>query len=139
MEVSYLTAFNMQELVDLAREARQHAYAPYSKYQVGAALLAKSGKIYTGCNVENASYGATICAERTAMVKAVAAGEREFTAIAIVTDGSKLAAPCGICRQFLAEFGLELQIILANLKGEIKQSSLADYLPAAFNQTFLQE
>lgn len=129
----------MQELIDLALQARKQAYAPYSHYQVGAALLGKSGKVYSGCNVENASYGATICAERTAVVKAISEGEREFIAIAIVTDGIKPGAPCGICRQFLSEFGLELQIILANLSGVVIQGKLSEYLPAAFNQIDLEK
>lgn len=122
----------MKELVQAALEAREKAYAPYSHYKVGAALLGKSGKIYTGCNVENASYGATICAERTAAVKAVSEGETAFTALAIVVGGSKPAVPCGICRQFLAEFGTDLKLILANEDGEMIETNLDAYYPSAF-------
>lgn len=126
-------------LIDEATKARERAYAPYSKFKVGAALLGKSGKIFTGCNVENASYGATICAERSAVVKAVSEGELSFTALAVVTDSRKPGAPCGICRQFLSEFGLDLRIILANLEGEIVESNLRDYLPAAFTPESLKD
>lgn len=121
-----------EELIQAALQAREAAYAPYSKYKVGAALLGKSGRIYTGCNVENASYGASICAERTAAVKAVSEGEREFEALAVVVDGDEPSSPCGICRQFLAEFGTELRLILINLKGDRVNATLADYLPEAF-------
>lgn len=120
------------QLINEAAKVRERAYAPYSNYKVGAALLGKSGKIYTGCNVENASYGAAICAERSAVVKAVSEGERMFTALAVVTDSPKPGAPCGICRQFLSEFGLDLRIILANLQGVTIESTLREYLPAAF-------
>ncbi|NLW46128.1 MAG: cytidine deaminase [Firmicutes bacterium] len=108
------------------------AYAPYSQYKVGAALLGKSGRIYTGCNVENASYGASICAERTAALKAVSEGEREFESLAVAVDGEAPSTPCGICRQFLAEFGTELRLILVNIKGKRVDAILEDYLPEAF-------
>lgn len=121
-----------EQLIAAAARAREMAYVPYSGYKVGAALLGKSGKIYTGCNVENASYGASICAERTALVKAVSEGEREFMMIAVVTDGPKPGSPCGICRQVLYEFEPNLQLILANLQGEIRETSVAQYLPDGF-------
>lgn len=121
-----------QELIQIALEARKKAYAPYSKYQVGAALLGKSGHIYSGCNVENASFGATICAERTAAVKAVSEGETSFIALVVATDGNEPGAPCGICRQFLAEFGLDLILILVNLDGKKIETTLDQYLPGAF-------
>ncbi len=121
-----------QELIQIALNARQKAYVPYSHFQVGAALLGKSGRIYSGCNVENASFGATICAERTAVVKAVSEGETDFEALVVATDGRMPAAPCGICRQFLAEFGLELILILVNLEGKKIETTLAEYLPGAF-------
>lgn len=121
-----------KKLLELAAQAREKAYVPYSQYKVGAALLAKSGRIYTGCNVENASYGATICAERTAVVKAVSEGEREFEALAVVVDGPKPSSPCGICRQVLAEFGTDLRLLLGNLEGNVVVSTVKDYLPDAF-------
>lgn len=120
------------ELVQAALQVRELAYAPYSQYKVGAAILGKSGRIYTGCNVENASYGATICAERVAAVKAVSDGELEFEALAVAVDGDEPGSPCGICRQFLAEFGIGLRLILVNLKGDRVDASLEQYLPQAF-------
>jgi cytidine deaminase len=130
-----------EELVALATEARERAYAPYSHFAVGAALLARSGKVYTGCNVENASYGLSMCAERVTVFKAVEAGEREFEAIAVVSETG--ATPCGACRQVLAEFshGLEkeggLQVIVADLQGWRWTCSLAELLPQAFTQEHL--
>lgn len=120
------------QLINAAIQVRERAYAPYSKYKVGAALLGKSGKIYTGCNVENASYGATICAERSAVVQAVAAGEQSFTTLVVVIDSQKPGSPCGICRQFLSEFGVDLKLILANLHEEIIETTLREYYPAPF-------
>ncbi|MGE5574086.1 MAG: cytidine deaminase [Bacteroidota bacterium] len=119
-------------LIELAREARERAYAPYSGFAVGAALLGRSGRVYTGCNVENASYPAGICAERCAVAKAVSEGEREFSAIAVVGDTDGPCAPCGICRQVLAEFGPDIQVIMTNLKGSTKVVAAADLLPGAF-------
>ncbi len=122
-----------EELVATARKAWEKAYAPYSKYQVGAALLGKSGVVYTGCNIENASFGATICAERVAACKAVSEGEREFEAVAIVVDAAQPVLPCGICRQFLAEFNLDLKLYLATVQGAaIETTTLRDFLPGAF-------
>ena len=122
-----------KELVEKARAARANAYAPYSRYAVGAALRSANGLIYTGANVENASYPVGLCAERVALFSAVAAGERKFLSIAVVTaDG---AAPCGACRQALAEFGrgIEIEIILADDKGKIHQVvMLKKLLPMAF-------
>jgi cytidine deaminase len=119
-----------QELIALADKARAMAYAPYSNYRVGAALLTGSGKVYTGVNVENASYGLAICAERTAAVKAVSAGEREFVAIAVVTDNG--GSPCGACRQVLAEFGPQMRIILADSAGKSREYSMSELLPDSF-------
>ena len=118
------------ELVALAKEARGSAYAPYSDFTVGAALLATSGRIYSGCNVENASYGLSICAERVALFNAVSAGEREFTAIALVTETG--ATPCGACRQVLQEFGGDLRVIVANLEGERQVYTLKELLSHSF-------
>lgn len=119
-------------LVEIAKKARTNAYAPYSGFAVGAALLAADGRIFSGCNVENASYGLTNCAERTAIFSAVAAGSKEFIAIAIVADGKEPCAPCGACRQVIAEFTIE-RIILANLSGKIQVATQAELLPAAFS------
>ncbi len=121
-----LTPEQQKHLIAEALTARKHAYAPYSKYPVGAAIQTKAGKIYPGANVENASYPVGLCAERVALFSAAAAGERGFRAIAVVTrDG---AAPCGACRQALAEFGLGLEVILADEKGEIREATTLDRL-----------
>lgn len=120
------------ELIDQAKKALANAYAPYSGFKVGAALLAKSGKIYMASNMENASSGADICAERAALARALAEGEREFLAIAVVGDAPEPISPCGICRQSLIEFGGDIQVIMANLRGEAAMASLADLLPRAF-------
>lgn len=120
----------MDRLIELARKARENAYIPYSKFAVGAALLAKSGKIYTGANIENASYGLTICAERTAIVKAVSEGERAFEAIAIVADTAQPVLPCGACLQVMAEFHIE-KLILGNLEA-IREVKLSELLPHNF-------
>lgn len=101
-------------LIEEAKKAKEKAYAPYSNFKVGAALLTKSGKIYTGCNIENASYGATVCAERVAIFKAVSEGDKEFEAIAVYTDTEKLAFPCALCRQVMYEFSPDIKIISAN-------------------------
>ena len=118
------------ELIALAARAREKAYAPYSKYAVGAALLAKSGKVYTGCNVENASYSLTNCAERTAVFKAVSEREREFEAIAVVTANG--GTPCGACRQVLAEFGLDIRVLIATPDRIVAERTISDLLPGAF-------
>ena len=117
-------------LVELATQAREQAYAPYSNYAVGAALLARSGKIYTGCNVENAVYSLTVCAERAAVFKAVSEGEHEFDAIAVVTDNG--GSPCGSCRQVLAEFGLDTRVLIAAPGKLVAVQTVAELLPRAF-------
>ncbi len=122
----------IEALVNVAREVRQKAYAPYSNFKVGAALLGKSGAVFTGCNVENASYGMTMCAERNALAHAVASGEREFYALAIVTDASKPTPPCGACRQVLVEFSPDMTVILATDQGQRKIFALKDLLPYLF-------
>ena len=121
-----------QELLNAALSARERAYAPYSKFLVGAAVLAKSGKIYTGCNIENASYGLTVCAERNALFSAVGAGEREFIVLCVVGDTEAPISPCGACRQVMAEFKVPC-IILANLKGDVKEYTLEELLPYGFS------
>jgi cytidine deaminase len=127
----------MDQLLAEARRAREKAYAPYSHFAVGAALLGKSGRIYHGCNVENASYGATICAERAAVVQAIAQGEREFQAIAVIADMPEPVPPCGICRQVLAEFGLQMPVILGNLAGQALVTSVEQLYPGAFTPSAL--
>jgi cytidine deaminase len=118
-------------LVELARQARDKAYAPYSNYQVGAALLTSSGRTFTGCNVESAAYPTSMCAERVAVFKAVSEGEQKFVAMAVVTDNG--GTPCGACRQVLAEFGLDTLVLVADTQGSIKQeSTLSELLPGAF-------
>ena len=120
--------------MEKAKQAREQAYAPYSGFAVGAALLAASGNIYTGCNVENASYGATICAERVAAANAVSAGERRFSAIAVVSNSEEPWPPCGVCRQVLSEFGSDMTVIMGNLSGKVVVSSLAQLYPGAFGR-----
>ncbi len=121
-----------EELVRVATLARQRAYAPYSKYKVGAAIRSKRNKVHTGVNVENASYGLTICAERAAVFAAVGSGDNQLDAIAIVVDGDKLANPCGACRQVLAEFAPDMRVILANTSGGRKATTLSALLPEPF-------
>lgn len=124
-----------KELLKMAEKARENAYVPYSKFQVGAALLGKSGKVYIGCNVEIASFGATNCAERTAVFKAVSEGEQEFEKIAIASSNDEETFPCGICRQVLVEFGKDLKIILGNTeKNIIKEYTLNELLPHSFTK-----
>jgi len=118
------------DLIAAALAVRDHAYAPYSNYPVGAALLAASGRVYTGCNVESASFGATVCAERAAIVKAISEGDRQFEAIAVVThDGG---APCGICRQLMLEFSPTMVVLIADTRGNVRSACLRDLLPDGF-------
>jgi cytidine deaminase len=125
-----------QVLIELADNARKNSHAPYSNYRVGAALLAKSGNVYCGVNVENASYGLSICGERTAYVKAISEGDREFDAIAVVTENG--GSPCGACRQFMSEFGLDTIVILADKKHHHKITTVGDLLPDAFTSEKLK-
>jgi len=126
-----LTKQDKQSLVDLANIARQRAYAPYSNYPVGASLRTKTGRIYTGVNVENAAYPQTMCAERVAMFKAVSEGEKEFEVITVVTDNG--GSPCGGCRQVMAEFGLDTIVLMADRGGRIvKETTVKELLPEAF-------
>ncbi|HHW10079.1 MAG TPA: cytidine deaminase [Firmicutes bacterium] len=135
MDSGHIAPELSEKLIAAAGAARQNSYAPYSGFRVGAALLGQSGKIYTGCNVENASYGATICAERTALVKAVSEGERAFRAIAVVADTGEeeVPVPCGVCRQVLAEFSPEMTVIMAALTGKREIAALERLLPAPFS------
>ncbi len=120
-----------RELIQRASAVRRHAYAPYSQFRVGAALLGKSGRVYPGCNVENASYSLTVCAERNAVAQAVARGERAFRKLALVADGAEPVMPCGACRQVLAEFG-DMEILSAKTGGPFIRTRLSDLLPKAF-------
>lgn len=120
----------IQVLLEVAANTRQLAYAPYSHYHVGAALLGESGVVYGGCNVENAAYPMSICAERAALTKAISEGEQKFLAIAVITkDGG---SPCGACRQMLSEFGLDIDVIIADEKGKYTLTTTGDLLPLAF-------
>ena len=126
-----LTKREKQSLIELANAARVHAYVPYSRYPVGAALRTKTGKIYTGINVENAAYPQTMCAERVAIFKAVSEGEKEFEAIVVVTENG--GSPCGGCRQVMAEFGLDTIVLLADAEGRlVKETTVKELLPEAF-------
>lgn len=123
-------------LVEAARAAQQHAYCPYSKYRVGAAIETLDGEVFTGCNVESASYGLTVCAERSALFTAVGAGQRRFKRIVVVTDSSPPAAPCGACRQVLAEFASDLEVESVG-PAESKRWRIKDLLPDAFTKDLL--
>jgi cytidine deaminase len=132
----------MDRLVTAARAVRERAYAPYSEYKVGAAILTKSGAVFTGTNVENATYGATICAERSAVVQMIAAGEREPIACAVATGGATPGSPCGICRQVLREFARDMPIALVAEKGgrlSLRKTTLAKLLPEAFDGEILKK
>jgi cytidine deaminase len=132
-------AASEQELVAHARSARAFAVAPFSGFSVGAALQTKAGRIYTGCNVENASYGLTVCAERVALLKALSEGERDFVAIAVAADASVPTPPCGPCRQLLWEFCGDIPIVLANLTSITGRHHLKDLLPLPFDSHVLRQ
>ena len=123
-----------KELIEKAKRARLRAYAPYSNFKVGAALLTKSGKVYTGANVENSTFGLTVCAERIAVFKAVNKGDKDFAKIAVVADKNQPVTPCGACRQVLSEFAKDLKIVCANLKGKVDRYTLKELLPEAFDK-----
>jgi cytidine deaminase len=125
---------DLDQLIEKAKEARKQAYASYSNFLVGAAVISESGKIYTGCNIENSSFGLTICAERVALFKAVSEGEKEVKILALVTDTQTPVWPCGACRQVLAEFDRELLIVSSNLKGQKEEKKLSEIFPEAFDK-----
>jgi len=124
-------------LITAAKQARENAHAPFSNFRVGAAVRSKSGRTFTGCNVENATLGLTCCAERVAIFKAVSEGERGFDAIAIVADTDTLTPPCGACRQIIWEFCGDVPVILANLKGKVEHERSGRLLPKPFDSSFL--
>ena len=127
-----------KELIDAATKVRENAFAPYSNFQVGAAVESESGDIYTGCNVESASYGLTVCAERVAIWKGISRGEKKFGRIAVVVDTEELTPPCGVCRQIVWEFCGDVPVILANLHGKTETVQMAELLPRAFDSKFLK-
>lgn len=127
-----------KELVQLAHVAKKHAVAPYSSFHVGAALLATSGRIYTGCNIENSSFSLTMCAERTAVFKAISEGERNFLAIAVASDDPDYTPPCGACRQVLIDLAGNIDFIMVNGRGKTKTLKMKEFLPLAFTAKNLQ-
>lgn len=122
-----------RDLINKAKEAMEYAYVPYSGFKVGAALQCKSGKVYTGCNIENASYGATNCAERTAIFKAISEGETEFQSLAVVSSAEDVTYPCGICRQVMAEHMKDAKLYFEDKNGNIIESSVKEVLPYIFD------
>jgi cytidine deaminase len=134
-----LSEQTLQSLVEDATRARLQSVAPFSKFLVGAAVRTENGKVYIGCNVESASYGLTVCAERVAIWKALSEGERQFTELAVVADTESLTTPCGTCRQIIWEFCKHATIVLANLRGETETVSIKELLPRAFDARFLKE
>ena len=127
------------QLIEAAMEARLRSVAPFSNFLVGAALQTAAGKVFTGCNVESASYGLTVCAERVAIWKALSEGERDFTHLVVVADTEALTPPCGTCRQIIWEFCKHATIVLANLRGQREEVHILDLLPRAFDARFLKE
>lgn len=132
-----MPADGLDELIRTALEARERAHAPYSGFRVGAALEEKSGRMFSGCNIENATYGLSLCAERVAIFKAVSEGARQFVQIVVVADTERLTPPCGACRQIIWEFCGNVQVVLANLQGATKLLAMAELLPEPFDSSFL--
>ena len=128
-----------QELCQKARDMLKMAYIPYSKFPVGAALECEDGTVYTGCNIENAAYGPSVCAERVAVFKAVSEGRRDFVRLAVAADTKDFCAPCGVCRQVLHEFAPKLEVILVNRDGKTKELTLPDLLPYSFGSDTLED
>ena len=124
-------------LISAAKQARENAHAPYSNFRVGAALRATSGRVFGGCNVENATYGLTVCAERIAIFKAISEGEHGFDAIAVVTNTDTLTPPCGACRQLIWEFCGDIRVIMANLKGKTEVIQMRELFPRPFDSSHL--
>ena len=127
------------ELIDLAKNARRWAHAPYSNFSVGAALLSSDGRVFTGCNVENSTYGLSMCAERVAIFKAISEGAQEISRVAVVTDHDHIAPPCGCCRQMIWEFSTsDTEVVLANLSGDTRKYQITELLPEAFDERYLE-
>jgi cytidine deaminase len=129
---------NLKKLIEAARNVREKAHAPFSNFKVGAALLSETGETFTGCNIENASYGLTMCAERVAIFKAVSEGAASFTQLAIVGDTQDLTPPCGACRQIIWEFCGDIPVVLSNLEGKTENFQMSELLPKAFDAKFLK-
>ena len=129
---------NSESLIEAAKKARLQSVAPFSNFLVGAAIRTEDGKVYTGCNVESASYGLTVCAERVAIWKALSEGERKFSELAVVADTESLTPPCGTCRQIIWEFARGAKIVFANLEGTTEKFEIKDLLPRAFDARFLK-
>lgn len=127
-----------EKLVEAARQARANAFAPFSNFKVGAAIETKSGKIFSGCNVESAAYSGTACAERVAIWKAISEGETEFTRLAVAADTADLTPPCGNCRQIIWEFCGDIPVTISNLEGKTETVQMQDLLPRAFDAKFLK-
>ncbi len=134
----YFMNEDLQKLVEAAKKVRENARAPFSNFRVGAALLTNGGEIFTGCNVENASYGLTMCAERVAIFKAISEGEREFQKIVVAADTDELTPPCGACRQIIWEFCGDVEIVLTNLQGKTETMKMGELFPKAFDSKFLK-
>lgn len=129
---------NLQKLVEAAKNVRRNARAPFSNFKVGAALLTNGGEIFTGCNIENASFGLTMCAERVAIFKAISEGKSEFQRIVVVADAAAPTPPCGACRQIIWEFCGDVEIVLTNLEGKIETMQMSELFPKAFDSSFLK-
>lgn len=132
-----MTALSKEELFELAKKAREGAVAPFSNFKVGAVLEAEDGRIFTGCNIENASYGLTICAERVAIFKAVSEGVRRFKRISVIADARDITPPCGACRQIIWEFCGDVPVLMFDMQGKSEEMSMAELLPKAFDAGFL--
>lgn len=131
-------AIPLEELIELARRAREHARAPYSKFKVGAVVECADGRVFTGCNVENSSYGSTLCAEQVALAKAVSEGAKDFVRVAVIADTRSPVPPCGACRQVIFELCGEIaDVVMANLSGQVEIRTAGELLPAPFDQSFL--
>ncbi|MBV6683857.1 cytidine deaminase [Rossellomorea sp. RS05] len=131
---------NVEQMIIEAKAARELAYVPYSRFQVGAALLTKDGKVYRGCNIENAAYSMCNCAERTALFKAYSEGDKDFSMLAVVADTKRPVPPCGACRQVISELcSKDMRVVLTNLNGDVQELTVAELLPGAFSPEDLHE